>query len=341
MMDQLTTIQMLVERQAIPKLLKNEVLEIVTRNAGAKYKPFIKAYFPEGGERASELTRQLLGDSTSYNLEEVRGAMRAVQHNLNTISKKSKNMSIQVNQIYNAVNSVQKLAYLNTGLSLVNIGVSVAGFAMISNKLNILGVEVQRLSQRLNQITVILKNNIISRFQTLIMLYNQTSSKLSKNEEIDLDSLEKQIIDMRSFLSEMVRDLNEQALQEEVLLEIIYTLVPAYTALLCEFVKLYYFEHSENTSNYTMFLTLYDELENSEFRKHLFDYYMLDKKLPNLDVVDILNAQSLLGINGRVQVEDELNLVRIFETEEKYNQFDKEIDDLIKAKVQVAAAESL
>ena len=337
-MDHLVSLQMLVERQAVPALMNNQMLEIVTRNAEAKYKPFIKAYFPEGGQKASELARQLFGTGSPANMEEVRGAMRSVRRNLNSVSATCKNMSLQVDQIYKAVGSVQKLAYLNAGLSLVNIGVTVAGFAIISSKLNALSSEVQRLSHRLNQIAAILKNNIISRFQTLTMLYNQMSGKLSKNQNIDVDALEKLIIDMRAFLSEMVRDLNEQALQEEVLLEIVYTLVPAYTSLLCEFVKLYYYLHSENSPNYTMFLSLYDELENSSFRQHLFDYYMLDRKLPNLDVIDILNAQSLLGINGKVQVEDELSLVQVFETPEKYNRFNKEVADLVKARAQIAAA---
>lgn len=68
---------------------------------------------------------------------------------------------------------------------------------------------------------------------------------------------------------------------------------------------------------------------------------LTEKKLPNLEVIDILNAQSLLGINGRVQVEDQLNLVRFFETEEKLNQFEKDVDNLVKAQVQVAAAACL
>ncbi len=340
-MDQLTTIQMLVDRHDIPQLLKKQTLEIVTRNAKARYKPFIKAYFPEGGERATEVARQLFGDTTLYNLEDVRRSVRLARRDLRSISDNCRNMSLEVDHIFNAVKSVQALSYLNVGLSLVNVGLSVAGFAMISNRLNTLNMEVQRLSQRLNQISAIMKNNIIARFQTLTMLYNQMSGKLNKNEQIDLDVLEKLIIDMRSFLSEMIRNLNEQALQEEVLLEIVYTLVPAYTALLCEFEKSYYFAHQENSANFSMFLALFDELESAEFRNHLFDYYMLDKKFPNLDVIDILNAQSLLGINGRVQVEDEISLVRIFETEENLDQFNKEVDNFIKAQVQVAAAASL
>ena len=340
-MDQLTTIQMLVDRQDIPQLLKNQVLEIVTRNAKAKYRPFIKAYFPEGGQRAMEVSRQLFEDSSSYDLEDVRRSVRLARRDLRAISDKCKTLSLQVDQIYNSVKSVQALSYLNVGLSLANVGVSVAGFVMISNKLSALNMEVQRLSQRLNQISSIMKNNIIARFQTLTMLYNQMSGKLNKNEQIDLDALEKLIIDMRSFLSEMVRNLNEQTLQEEVLLEIVYTLVPAYTALLCEFEKSFYFTHQENSPNYNMFLALFDELESADFRNHLFDYYMLDKKFPNLDVIDILNAQSLLGINGRVQVEDELCLVRIFETEEKLKQFNKDVDNFVIAQIQVAATASL
>jgi hypothetical protein len=170
------------------------------------------------------------------------------------------------------------------------------------------------------------------------MLYNQMSGKLEANDQINLDELEKLLISMKAFLSAMVRNMNERALQEEVLLEIVYTMIPAYTSLLCEFVKSYYFVKQSNSPNYPMFLAIYDELESSQFRESMFDYYMLDKKMKNLDVIDILNAQALLGINGRVQVEDELELVQMLGTEEKYVEFDHKINEYVKEQVQVAAS---
>lgn len=247
-------------------------------------------------------------------------------------------MSVQVDQIFNTVNCVQTLSYLNTGLALANLAATVAGFAIVSDKLNKLSLEVQRLSSRINQITSILKQDIIGKYQELTMLYNQMTAKLAANEHINLDELERLLINMKAFLSTMVMNLNEKALQEDILLEIIYTMVPAYTSLLSEFVKTYYFAKQTNSPNYTIFLGLYDELENAWFKQQIFDYYLLDKRLPSLDVVDIINAQSLLGINGRVQVEDELDLVRMLGTKENYCNFENRIDEYVKAQVQMASA---
>ena len=44
-MDHLVSLQMLVERQAVPALMNNQMLEIVTRNAEAKYKPPVFRFF--------------------------------------------------------------------------------------------------------------------------------------------------------------------------------------------------------------------------------------------------------------------------------------------------------
>ena len=333
-MEQYAMIQMLVEQAAVPALRQKETCEIVLRQANAKYQPFIKAILGGNGEKAVD---KIFGETKAFDLVDVRSALRNTNRDIKSLSLTCKNMSVQVDQIYKSVKSVQSLAYLNTGLGLANIAVNVAGFVMVSNKLNILSSEVQRMSSRLNQVVTLMKHEIIGKFQRLTMLYNQMAAKLDSNEQIDLDELERLIIEMRSFLSEMVLNLNEKALQEEVLLEIVYTLIPAYTSLLCEFVKSYYFMKQNNSPNYQMFLNLYNELEESHFRQCLFDYYMLNKKLNNIDVIDILNAQSLIGINGRVQVEDQLSLVQVLGTVNKLNEFECQVDAFVKEQVQQAA----
>ncbi|MBQ3802718.1 MAG: hypothetical protein II845_03380 [Oscillospiraceae bacterium] len=338
MMDQLVKLEMLVNQADVPQLLKQDVLKIVTRRTNGQILPYIDARFPGDMQKAQEVAQQVLGAGSIFNLEEVRGALRSAGRNLKSLNTTCKNMSVQVDQIFKAVNSVQNLAYLNAGLSLANIAVNVAGFALISAKLNSLSAEVRSLSGRVNQIANILKNERISEFQKLTMRYNQMSGKLEANEQIDLNELENLIIEMRAFISEMVRNLNEEALQEDIILEIVFTMIPAYTSLLCEFVKMYYFVKQSEAPNYTMFLSLYDELEDSDVKQRMFDYYMLEKKLKNLDVIDVMNAQSLLGINGRVQVEDELDLVRIMETEEKYSEFSRHVDEYVKEQMQAVAS---
>ncbi|MBQ9661861.1 MAG: hypothetical protein IJV40_01775 [Oscillospiraceae bacterium] len=335
-MEEFVSVPVMIAREQLANLQPpGRAIEIVTRTAKKKYKPFIDAVIGSDAQKAEQVAEKLLG---GYGLEDVRGTVNSMRKNLHTLSTTCKNMSVQVDQIYKLVGSVQNLAYLNAGLGLVNLGVNIAGFAMISTKLNTLSSEIQKISVRVNQIANIQKNNIIARFQKLTMLFNQMSTKLQENAKIELDELEKLIIEIRAFLSEMILNLNDKALQEEILLEIVYTLVPAYTSLLCEFVKTYYFQKQNVPANYELFLKVYDELEEAHFRQNLFDYYMLTKKLSNLDVVDILNAQSLLGVNGRVQVEDELDLVRVLKNKEKYDDFERKVDSYVQEQVKAAVA---
>lgn len=98
----------------------------------------------------------------------------------------------------------------------------------------------------------------------------------------------------------MVRNLRDSVFEKELTLKIIYSLLPAYTQLLNEFTKRYYFQNQCLPANYEMFMGMYNELEDSDYRNELRDYYYLEKKLHSREILDILNAQTLVELNGRV-----------------------------------------
>ena len=177
------------------------------------------------------------------------------------------------------------------------------------------------------------KNEKISVFQKLIMTYNLISSKIVHSEPVDNDDIEKLLIELRAFISEMFRNLQENALEKELVLNIIYGLLPAYTQLLGELLKRSYYERACLPANYSNFVSLYEELDNDDFRKSLEDYFFLNKKMRSQDVIDLVNAQSLFVINQGVLIEDQASMLKMFGSGEQYDAFELELDEIIKSMV--------
>ena len=270
----------------------------------------------------------------SVGLSEFRRGMRNYNHGLKNLTAITKNLSVQVDTISQISNAIKTLSFINTGISLANLAVDVAGFIMINNKLNALDLTMQTVTNELRKLSDIAKNEKISAFQELIMTYNSLSSRIMTAEDVDIKEIDRLLIKMRVFISEMFRNLQDNALEKELVLEIIFVLMPAYTQLLNELVKRTYWERQSLPANYHNYVSLYEELENTDFRDSLIDHFFLHKKMHSQDVIDLVNTQSLLVINQKVLIEDQASMLKMLGTREKYDAFEMELDDFIKSMVQ-------
>lgn len=353
-MEEYVTLEMLVNKTVADEVTQKGLAEIALRRADAKFKAMVKCRIL-GDATSTELVPQRVASSAmrlsipgQNNMESVRGAMRSLEKGLGkkitSLTTTTKNMAVQVDGIYQLTRTVQSLSYLNVGLSMANLAVDVAGFVVVNDKLNMLSSEVQLAANKINKIANVQKNEKISDCQKLIMRFNALSSKIRRGDDINLDDLEHLIIDMRAYLSEMILNLHDDALGTDLVLKIINSLLPAYTLLFSEFTKRYYYQHQCLPGNYEVFLKLYDELEDVNFRAKLQDHYFLDERLHSQDVLDRLNAQMLLGLNGRVQIEDQTAILKMLGTKEKVEAFDKGLDRFVESwvrdKVPVIAADS-
>lgn len=340
-MEEYVTLEMLVNKAVADEVTQKGLAEIALRRADAKFKAMVKCRIL-GDPTATELVPQRIASSAmrlsipgENSMESVRGAMRSLEKGLGkkitSLTTTTKNMAVQVDGIYQLTRTVQSLSYLNVGLSMANLAVDVAGFVVVNDKLNMLSSEVQLAANKINKIANVQKNEKISDCQKLIMRFNALSSKIRRGDNINLDDLEHLIIDMRAYLSEMILNLHDDALGTELVLKIINSLLPAYTLLFSEFTKRYYYQHQCLPGNYEVFLKLYDELEDMNFRAKLHDHYFLDERLHSQDVLDRLNAQMLLGLNGRVQIEDQTAILQMLGTRERVEEFDRELDSFVES----------
>lgn len=330
-MGELVALEMLVDKLVADEVLKKGIAEIALRRADAKFKAMVKCGVhgaPVAGDTVPQKiisNLMKLSNQNTYSQNQVSKALRIVDKNTKALAAVTKNMAVSVDSIYQMTNAVMNVSYLNAGISMANLAVDAAGFVIVTEKLNVLSSEVQEISVKIDRIVNVQKNEKISKCQKLIMQCKTMATKIKDQDSVDLDALEALIIDLRAFISDMMRNLNDNALSEDVVLRIVFTLLPAYTCLFSDFVQRYYYQKNSIPVNYDSFLSLYDELGTDNFIQTVENYYFLEQNKHAAEVVDILNAGRLLALNGKVQVEDQLALMRALETRENVILFDKEI----------------
>ena len=272
-MDNMVALEMFIDKKIADEVMEKGLAEIALRRADAKFKAMIKCKVLGASVGGESITEKLVSEAMqlstnrNMNLDAVRNTLYSLEKGTGMLTTTAKNIANQVDGIYQQVNSVMNMSYLNTGISLANMAVDVIGFIVVTEKLNVLNTEVQIVENKINKMSNLQKNDKITMCQKLIMQYNAKIAKIRDNEEVNLDKLEELLIDMRAFISEMLRNLHDQSLGETLVLKIVYTLMPAYTSLFHEFLQCYYFQKNSVPVNYEMFLSLYTELKSENFIK--------------------------------------------------------------------------
>ena len=339
-MEELTTLELLVNKTVADEVKRKGLAELAMRRGDAKFKSMIKCSLANSSTAQKESAEKIVSTAmervfkgNASDIKDVRVAVKNLGKNIGGLSAVTKNIASQVDSIYQYTSTIKSLSFLNTGLSLTNIAIDAAGFVVIIDRLNQLNYELQGVAIKLDQIKNIKKNEKIAQCQKLIMLFNSLAEKIGEKEDVDVDVIEKLLVEMKSFISEMIYNLQDETLGTELVLGIINAMLPAYTFLLKVFVEKKYYAKHKLPANYDIYLNLYDELEEANYRKKLesfyYEYYFAEEKMNIIDVLDLINAQILLGLNGKVQIEDQVALQEILGNEEKVKEFDRGLDRIV------------
>lgn len=350
-MSEYVTVQMVIEKTMADELNKKGIAEIVFRQASAKYKNFVKCKILDNPTVSNEVAERIHSSSLQVlsqdvkNLKDTRAVVlsyeKNIKHGIKALTTITKKVTTQLDLVYRESKAIKNLSYIGVGLSLTNIAVDMAGFTIVINKLNDLNSRLQGLSDQIGSIANIQKNDKIAECQRLIMRFNSLADKIKDEEDVSLDDIEALIVDMKAYLSEMIHNLSDKALKTELVLEIINVLLPAYTILYKALLDKFYLEKGKLPANTEIFNQLYDELENSQIREQLkeyfYDHYFIEEKMRSEDVFDIINAQILIELNGRAQIDDEITLIKLLETREGLRKYKERLEEL----VQTLAKENL
>lgn len=121
----------------------------------------------------------------------------------------------------------------------------------------------------------------------------------------------------------MILDLTSDAISTDLALEIICTLLPAYSALLMVWVERYFKNKNKWPDNLPGFMSLYEKLLESSVMSRLEDFYFLNKKNSYSFVIEVMTGYMMLVLNGRTQVEDKLEKLEILNTENNTEEFER------------------
>ena len=101
----------------------------------------------------------------------------------------------------------------------------------------------------------------------------------------------------------------------------------------------FYFEKGQLPANYEMFVDLYNEMNSEDYQRIIIDYLFLDEGRNNVETFDLSNVQTLIGLNYRVQIEDQAELLMTLGSKEAMEEFDQKLDEYVKSSVEESAAE--
>ena len=324
------------------KLSVNDIIEVVTRAEHSRIDAITKVRVLSNAQnkedKVSEIAQQFVDKWTRSDVaHSINEDLKNAQNGLHKISKTTADMANHVEEIYKHAKGIQAISCLNTGLSLANLAVDIAGFAVVCSKLSRLEEDIKSLQK----IAVIQQNEKLAKFHENIMSINDVKDSIINSKgKIDatlMDKMQKLLRTLDSYMSEMISNLFDKAFGTETVLKIIFTILPGYTAVLYSFIKEYYFINHSLPSNYDNYLKVFDKLSEPAYRESLIDYFMLDRQMHALDAYDAFFAQVLIGLNDRTQIEDLVILLKATETREAFEALDSAINNKVESELKNVA----
>lgn len=345
--DVLSPVQLLVDPAIAEMIKKNGIAEIVIRRKDKKFFQFINAKIADN-QVSEEAKKRLLDAAMNIKASDgkIADSIRNAIDKINLANKKLpsidsglKSVSKKIESVFKLSSVVRAIPYINVALTAANIGVDIAGFVIIAKKMKGLSEQINQIAVELSYIKDISVENMRSDCEKLCLDYNTIVTKIHDGDKLERDDLEEYLKQAKPYISKLIRLLLKGSVDAETLLNMVFTLLPAYTSVLCLFLRLYYFEKHSTPFNYDSFLEVYQEINDSQFRDAVQDYYLLNKGYSYRDVIDILNVQVVSVFNERLEIEDQLDLIKVFGTDEAYCEFERALDAAVEKEIEKRADE--
>ena len=312
------------------RLLDDGAADIITRMADGKFDAITKCIISVLTPNDVQLSNNILNAisvakyatnpalSLGIDLLKISGVITSTIK-INGISNDVKTILSRVGEICVSLNVVKNISYLNMGIGLVNLGTEITGIIYIGKRLNDVQKSIEQLSTQIDQLKSVLTNERISYYHRLCLRFGSISVRLKDNDLVDRKEIEEMLIDMSAFISEMIRNIYYDAIDAEIILEMIFTLLSAYVSLLDVFVRDYFFEKGRFQDNLETYSSqLFNELLDDKFINIIGDYLVVKKGLQIREALSALQTQQLLVMNCMLQHQDNIDLIKLLGTKEDY-----------------------
>ena len=337
----------LIDQTIADEIAKKNMAELVLRRTDATYRSFIKCAIDHsaGSEKEVLQTAMSVATNNSLSMDQINSIMSPIrnglvsgQNKLNHIVSIARNNALNIDSVLKSTQVIKFGTFLNTGLELANIGITIAGFVMMSRKLNLLDEELKKALNMLDAAEKRDRNRFYAEYHKLVMLTNKALDSIRLNQ-INLDDLETLIISLNTFVENCVNDIKSNSRNIGDMLKMIFSLITPYTAVLKAFLTEYYYKNHIFPGNYSSFLGLYDLLLDPGLLKTEFNYMFLDQDMTNRDTISTLDTQMALIIDARTLITDYKELLEVFKTKENMGIVEDEINESVTSRSKEIAPE--
>lgn len=334
--------------------LDEKLIEVVIRRSDGKISSMVKCALDNGGKDKilSKVIQNvpvgaISGVGTISSLannvqtEMVRKEVKKLGKDVKEVLELTKNMSANIDKIAQGMSVVQSLSILNVALSAANIGVSVAGFTIMSKKLDAVGSELYKIHEIVSELKDMRIKEIINEGHELV---DQTKGFYQRIDFKEASSKDYEYIlgKYRSY----VRNLRDMILCGHIDFQqgysIIMGLLPAYIELLKKYViEVFYAKRIFPQIEYDTHIKVIYSLADKEFLDMLFDFAYIEKQVSKLDSETAQGIHLLTVGNAYADAEDTRNLVLALPEKKNYMALERAIAEESKRRLLAAFPEKI
>ncbi|MBQ6488419.1 MAG: hypothetical protein IJI75_04250 [Solobacterium sp.] len=331
-----------VPKEAVELLNDFKNAEIVLRNTKKRYLPFIDCIILQNPDLDAKKVNDVLSPSTKSlapkKTEDAIHVMKnLVKHSSdleNTVKNLSDNISDFTLNFENLVDSmklVNKLQFLNVALNGLNLAATVAGIIIIENKLNQIDQRIKELDAKIVQLKDIEFDKVQSEFHSLVMRFNSLATKIKDHDTLSRDEMDAYLRNSNTFIKDrLVNSIKNRTFEVDTMLSMINALITAYKVILIEFKKDYYFDKHGTHGNERTYMSLFYDLQSSEFINSIHDYLFLEKGLHANEATIAITIQKILVNEQLIEIYDQMTLMKDLNTKEKYAKLENIVNESLR-----------
>ena len=223
-----------------------------------------------------------------------------------------------LNRISQSTQAVQALSWVNATMSLVNVGISVAGFYMTLTRLESMQGELRQFIETYgaNQRSETLEtyNNHLQKLTNLLAyLQSRYTTKLFDQQDFmnHRIGIENECIETANFIIRVLNDFQGGLIDARLACQIIFTLTPVYAQLVNEYCCQFFCLCRQKHYQFDSWLSVMDEINSEQFR-----YFMKKQMAFNVEYAELhpQRRQDVLTVTFDCVEELKDNLVLSAET---------------------------
>ena len=224
-----------------------------------------------------------------------------VNRNVDLLNTKADFSLQQLNQLNNMVNGLQTAAWLNCAFGILNIGISIVGFAQVLNRLSTISDQITALEQKIGWN---LMNDYRQQFERF---YDQIRTDIQFLQNPDLNvseihSIPEHLNLIRPFLNRINNEFVAGNINDELACNIIFGLTNAFAQEIQFYSARYLYEKGELPAAYDSWIKVIADISQKNFQSRLETALSLEyMDLPLKEQKDILDASVL---SSRLQLDN-------------------------------------